>query len=341
MSKETLTWLNTMDLIGRAAVHGKAWHFSAEHQGDEPNHYDGFIPREDVVRRLFNWSAVAEPMYRLNMTTDGVGYDEVPGRKLIVRSDTGHVMAATTNSYEIHQYEDALLNVVGDLADGELGIGSAGLLEQGGTAWVQVEMTEGITLGDDLMFPFLTAATSHSARYATQYRAGTRRVVCDNTLAGALNERGSQVVKVRHTRNSALAIADARETLGVVFAQRDAFAAEVEQLLATPFSGHDFLTAHDVLRPKPDEDAPKVSLDRWNARRDEHLTMWSSDERVAPWTGTAWGALQTFNTWEQHNRRIKGGEAVRGQKNKQRFLDGGTTAFDVKATATIRQLAGV
>lgn len=39
MSKETLHHFNTQTLIGNTEHRGTAWHYRAEHQGKEPNHY--------------------------------------------------------------------------------------------------------------------------------------------------------------------------------------------------------------------------------------------------------------------------------------------------------------
>ena len=57
MSRETLHNLNTNTLIGFADKRGTAWHYRAEAQGDESNHYPGAIPVSDVQRRLFSWHA--------------------------------------------------------------------------------------------------------------------------------------------------------------------------------------------------------------------------------------------------------------------------------------------
>ena len=52
MSEETVHDLNSSTLIGNTDARGTAWHYRAEHQGDEPNHYPGPIPVADVQRRL-------------------------------------------------------------------------------------------------------------------------------------------------------------------------------------------------------------------------------------------------------------------------------------------------
>src|SRR3954466_6274520 len=59
MSNETLQHLNTNTLIGNTDARGHAWHYRAEEQGDETDHYPGPIPVVDVERRLFSWEAVS------------------------------------------------------------------------------------------------------------------------------------------------------------------------------------------------------------------------------------------------------------------------------------------
>src|SRR3954453_23298422 len=62
MSRETLQHLNTNVLIGQTNHRGTAWHYRAEEQGAESNHYPGPIPVADVQRRLFHWQAVSRPL---------------------------------------------------------------------------------------------------------------------------------------------------------------------------------------------------------------------------------------------------------------------------------------
>lgn len=58
MSQESMIWLNSQTLIGNTLQRGNAWHYREDLQGVEPNHYEGFIPVEDVTRRLFNFSMI-------------------------------------------------------------------------------------------------------------------------------------------------------------------------------------------------------------------------------------------------------------------------------------------
>ena len=62
MSRETLSHLNTSTLIGNTDARGSAWHYRAEEQGEQSNHYPGPIPIEDVQHRLFSWTALSRPL---------------------------------------------------------------------------------------------------------------------------------------------------------------------------------------------------------------------------------------------------------------------------------------
>ncbi len=88
MSKETLQHLNTNTLIGNTENRGHAWHYRAEEQGDETNHYPGPIPVADVERRLFNWEAesrrLAVEVPTAGDTTTHLSVDGEPVRWAVV-----------------------------------------------------------------------------------------------------------------------------------------------------------------------------------------------------------------------------------------------------------------
>src|SRR4051812_43817229 len=229
MSKETAEWLNTQTLIGFTEKRGNAWHYQAALQGDEPNHYVGPVPVKDVERRLFNWEAVAIPH---TYTYQGKTYTS--NRIDIVRSDTPEVLLGVfTNKYALHQYREWLLKKVVSLLDDGLAVGSAGLLQSGGQAWVSVEVPENIETPEGVEFrPNLIAATSFNGSISSTYARTIMLPVCDNTLAAGLNEKG-QKIKFRHSKYSNIKVQDAREALQIMFSVADDFAAEVKALCAT------------------------------------------------------------------------------------------------------------
>lgn len=333
MSRETMSWLNLNTLIGYTDKRGNAWHYRQELQGIESNHYSGPVPADDVLRRLFNFRVVESPMF---VRTETGEYAEIPGRKAMMRSDNGIVLGVFKSGYQGHQYDEWLLENVANILDDELGIGSAGLLRQGGQAWVSVEMPENIQTPEGVEFrPNLLATTSFDGTLATTYKNVRTDVVCDNTREQALGEDGNQF-KVKHTKYSGLKIRDAREALQIVHTMADDFAAEIAKLCATKVSDDDFLRHMQIMIPINDETS-KIGMTNAEKKRAEIVQLYNFDNRVAPWKGTAYGVSQAYNTWNQHFKTVKKGvpRQVRNMEN----LVNGLTAKDDANVLTV--LAGV
>lgn len=328
MSRETLDWLNENTLIGFTNKRGHAWHYR---EGSN-NHYPGAVPVADVERRLFNWEAVEQPLY---VPTGHEGaMVEVLGSKAIARSDNGEVLGIFRDGYVPHQYREWLVKALADILDDDLQIGSAVLLKGGAVACVSVETPENLTTPEGVEYrPHLLAVSSFNGTIATTYKPVVTNVVCDNTMTSALREAGP-AFKVKATRNSQLRLADAREALGIVHTMADDFAEEVAKLSATPFGDKHFerlvisMTKHD---PNSKRGATMAEN-----KRDKLWELWRSDARVVEFAGTAYGAWQAVNTYQQHESPFKGGNRV--ERNMLRDLTGKTEAADVETLERILSL---
>lgn len=338
MSAETLEWLNQNVLVGYTDKRGKAWHYKAAAQGAEPNHYIGAIPVEDVIRRLFNFTLLEGDVTATAITPDGVLTTTDPNRKAIMHSGTGDILGVFKAGYTPHQYEEWLVKSVAHLLDDTLQIGSAGLLNRGAVAWVQIEVPETIVTPEGVAFrPHLLAATSADGSLSTTYKRTVTNTVCDNTMSAALGEK-SETVKVRHSRYSALKLQDARQALDIVHNIGEDFARQVAQLANVTVSDGDFARFMDRLVPMVDDKgAPKTgkALTMATNKRDALTTMYDNDNRVAPWAGTAWGVVQLVNTFEHHGGIIKGSRADR---NMLRAVNGTTEKADMATYAALTDL---
>ena len=327
MSQETYEWLNQNCLIGLTDKRGKAWHYKESAQGAEPNHYPGFIPVEEVLRRLFNFQAVSSPVLVPSLT--GFGYEEVPNKQAIRASDNGDVFGIFADGYQPHQYQEWLIENVATLisaSQGDLGIGSAVLLRNRGSACVQIEVPDSITTQDGVEFrPWLAAATSLDGSLATIYKRCVTDIVCDNTRDAALGEEGQQF-KLKHTRYSTLKLADARQALQIIFDAGEAFQVEIDRLCATTVSEAQWAKVLDALHPLPEEAGRAYSIAE--NKRLQLASLWTADPRVEPWRGTAWGVSQAFNTFNQHLATVKGANRV--ERSYTNLLSGQTGQADLK-----------
>jgi len=340
MSAETNKWLNTMTLIGNVLKRGKAWHWREAEQGDEPNHYDGFIPMDDVRRRLFHWTAEEAPVYI--KTPEGT-FRQIEDRKAVMHSETGKVFNVFSDRYNVHQYEQTLLKNLTEIIDShDLGIDSAGLLREGGKAWVQISVPENISSTAGFEFrPTLLASTAHDGSMATTYRRVIQAVVCDNTLQMALNEKTDSMVKFRHNTDASLdgSLARIREALEIIYQTAESFQHELDALTAWAVTDNQFTKLVEQVYPirlTADGAHDTHSAGKMTPKRDTLESLWRHDERVTPWKNTALGVVQAFTTANQH---VFGKQETRAQRNYNKLLNGSQFTEDALVLERLREIA--
>jgi phage/plasmid-like protein (TIGR03299 family) len=352
MSKETLEHLNTNTLIGNTEHRGTAWHYRAELQGVETNHYAGPIPVEDVQRRLFHWQAVSRPiavdvpadletMDHLNEFDVPAKWVELSDKQAICRSDNDHVMGIFSTGYTMHQYDEWLLTTVANVLDDDLSISSAGLLRQGAVAWVEVSVPQSITTPEGVEFrPNLLATTSFDGSIATTFKRTVTDVVCDNTREAALAEKG-QSYKVKHSRHSHAQLAPAREALEMVHTIAEDFAVEITRLCETIVRQDQWSKFLDEYVSRHDAQGVPLkgrALTMANNKRDALQRLYRHDHRVAPWAGTAHGVLAAVNTYEHHEGIVRG--ATRPERNMLRTVTGDFARLDRESMKVLDRVLG-
>ena len=357
MSHETIQWLNTMTLIGNTDQRGTAWHYRASNQGGESNHYPGPIPVGDVERRLFAWAAVErrvavefpatpDTMTHLGEQGEPLRWAVQTDRKAVAPDDAELVMGLFKDGYKIHQYRQWLLTNVAAILGEDLAVSSAGLLRNRAVAWVEVSVPDTITTPAGVEFrPNLLACTSFDGSLATTYQRAVQLVVCDNTMAAALGERG-QAVKVKHSRHSLTRIGDVREALAMVHETAESFTADVQRLTATSVSPLEFRQVLEHMVPIG-PDASKRARSIGLSKRQVLTQLWNFDPRVAPWKGTAFGVVQAFNTWHHHEQNGLSGDthdakrAARADRNAMRAITGETEKNDAHVVRVLADLVGL
>lgn len=340
MSKESLEWLNKNTLIGNVLKRGyKAWSYRADLQGDEPNHYDGPIPIEDVERRLFFFNAVEMPVYVGIKDDEGniIKYMEQSDRKAIVRSDNNHVMGMFKDTYTPHQFKHTLLdNVANIIDDHSLVIDSAGILRKGAIGWVAVSMPDNVqTSAGFPVRPYLLATTSHDGTIATTYKQVYNAPVCDNTLFAGLATDGNQF-KARHSKNSDMKIQSIREALDIVFTMSEDIIAEIERLSNITVTDSEWDAIVNRIIPVGEEGkVAQQSITRMQNKQDAVRSLYANDPMVTPWKGTALGVLQAFNTFQHH---VVGDNKTRSERNAMNALNGKIEQNDANVLSVINEL---
>lgn len=348
MSRETSKWLNTMTLIGQTDRRGMAWHYRIDEQehivtasGREylSNHYTGPIPVADVEDRLFAWEPASGPVMfpvLTGITETGepiYSYSEIPNKKRIYPSDDEtHTFGIFSDSYQPHGFSEWLIGNVSNILSDTLQVSSAGLLKGRAVAWVEVSVPENVLTPEGVTFrPNLLSTTSLDGTIATTLKRTVTATVCDNTLSMALCE-DSQTYKRRHTAmsNSKEEQDRARAALDLLTSSADEVSQEIARLCEWDITNTQFdeimrLSGLDPRTGKAPESKRGITIAERKA--EEIRALYRNDQRVAPWTGTAFGVLQAFNTWEHHVKATKG-DTNRAERNMLAAIKGDTDKAD-------------
>jgi len=72
-------------------------------------------------------------------------------------------------------------------------------------------------------------------------------------------------------------------------------------------------------------------------RRHDLDRLWRTDERVAPWRGTAYGVIAAVNTYEHHIAEGKP-DRSRPERNAHRAVNGSFDALDERTSKTLLRI---
>jgi len=145
-------------------------------------------------------------------------------------------------------------------------------------------------------------------------------VVCDNTLSAALNSTDASRLKIRHSRNSLNKLGKVRDALGIVHQIAETFTAQLEQLTNQLVTEHQWIRFVAAYCRTDDAKASKRALTCRAEQAEQLNRLWTSDQRVTPWRGTAYGVLAAANTYAHHYAPVRG--ATRAERNTERLVTG-------------------
>lgn len=371
MSRETRETLNRLVLVGNCDHRPMAWHNDEalrRRKGWEDNHYRGYIPMDDVIRRLFDWEAVSVPKanlvpcdkkdanffgpqgqpYRVMATGSWVkvhnGSDsnaanfEFEGiEQGLVRSDDHAHLATHGGSYRIHDYKEFLLNLQQKvIGKHKLQILGAGLLKSGLQAYVQIALPE--VIHDDAsglgFIPFMMIATSLDGSMPTTASRQSLYVVCDNTRDEALRQSANagMIFTMKHTARSVDfdKIQEMRDALKILVKTADEMVSEQRELAAQTMNRRQWIKVMEIIVPVPKEKdgATPTMIKRAQNKQDLLDATYTSDPMCRNHKGSALGGLHAANTYWTHYRTVHGDDFARHQRNIDAVIRGKVNEFD-------------
>ena len=355
MGYHSQNYYNTKCYKGNTDKTGFAWWYDQSMEDpNNPSHFAGPIPLQ-LMRNVFGWTAHESVELLAKFVIDGQEY-VVPippdQYKALGRGDwiehgipdseeqgASKILSVVSGDYGTQQLKEIFITNVADLLDGadNIVLESFGELKWGRRAFASVSVPENMMNNDSgLAFrPILTIVTSFDRTLATKYVRTFGIPVCDNTvnyeLARAGEKEGHFVL--RHSKNSAARLPEAKKVLGLLSEQADEMDKFLSDLVKAEVPEQHFIKWLDKMVPVPeikktivtvksiqgeDTQIEKVSTNAQTIalkKRDKLVEMWDRDPRVAPWKNTRLGIHQLWNVFQQYETGVKATTALGGGRD--------------------------
>ncbi len=250
-------------------------------------------------------------------------------QKVLYRSDTKAALSVVSSRYQVVQPK-AVLEFYRDLSEvSGFELETAGVLKEGKKFWALAKTgKESMLKGGDLVKGYILLATSCDGSLATTATPTTIRVVCNNTLAIAL-QGASNAIKVPHSTSfDAQAV---KKQLGIAVSQWDSFMYRMKTLSECKVKSHESLNYFlKVLCQIDNQVDPAQGLVNERALK-KVQAMYEGQGKgaeLASAKGTAWGLLNAVTEYVDHEKRARSQEYRldsawfgQGASLKQRALD--------------------
>ena len=226
-----------------------------------------------------------------------------PDQKVLFRSDTNAPLSVVSQRFQVVQPRD-ILEFYRDLTEvSGFELETAGVLKGGRKFWALARTGQTTMLkGNDESRGYVLLATACDGTLATTAQFTSIRVVCNNTLAIALNGN-SQAVKVPH--NTSFDAQAVKRQLGITVSAWDDFMYRLKALSERKVKAAE--ARNYLLRVFTEDNgkAPPYTNERAMAKA---LTLFEGAGRgaeLAAAKGTAFGLLNAVTEFVDHERRAR------------------------------------
>jgi phage/plasmid-like protein (TIGR03299 family) len=178
--------------------------------------------REAIVAAGLDWTVGLKAL----QTVDGVAVSH----RATYRESDGSILGVVGPTWRPLQNAEAFSFFDPFVTSGEARLDTAGSLSEGRRVWILAQLNKDpsviVPRSDDVVRKFVLLSNSHDGSLAIKVGFTPIRVVCANTLAMAHDSRKSNLLRIRHTKNSVDALEAVRDAMNLV---NQAFEATADQ----------------------------------------------------------------------------------------------------------------
>ncbi len=286
--------VETMAYVGATPWHGLG------------NHLEEQQPLEVWAKQAgMDWSILEAPVRFMTGDEQTSSIRTFADNKVLYRSDTNAPLSVVSQRYQVVQPRE-ILEFYRDLTEvSGFELETAGVLKGGRKIWALAKTGQSMSLrGNDVTNGYLLLATACDGTLATTAQFTSIRVVCNNTLAVALNGQG-QAVKVPH--NTTFDAQAVKKQLGVSVAAWDDFMYRLKTLSERKVKS----TEVDKFYAKVFGDAAmkgQASMQSFERTMAKAKTLFEGQglgSGLSSAKGTAFGLLNSVTEFVDHQRKAR------------------------------------
>lgn len=208
---------------------GRPWHNLGTPVSDD------MTPEEMMIAAGLNWEVDKFPMFaEVKVGTDPETGEDIVKRVLankeaLIRTSDQRLLSEVGKGWKPCQNAEAFDFFVDFVKAGDMMMDTAGALREGELVWALASVNDSFELfGGDKVNGYLLFSNPHQYGKSIDIKFVMERVVCSNTLAVALTERGQPSIKINHRRQ--FDAEKVKEILGIGHNKLDKFKAAAEFL---------------------------------------------------------------------------------------------------------------
>lgn len=243
-----------------------------------------------------------------NIFAQGIGAP-LPDVKALIADDDGRYLATVGRDYGVVQFAEMAKTVL-QAAEGTGAIfNTGGLLgDNGARGWLLAELP-GVSRvkGDDVLKRYMLAYSGHDGRTATSLVSTDVRVVCRNTLAMAMGERGGFRVTIRHTANAPAYVMEAGRAIKGIMQASGKLEAWGNLAADRRMTGPEVVSVLEALHPVPvatESERATSRIERVEAIHSKILDLYERHE-FRETAGTAWALFNAAQAFAEHFAPVK------------------------------------
>ncbi len=232
---------------------------------------------------------------------------DIENRFGVQRKTDGEILGVVGKTWKPVQNAEGfqILQDIMELERDQVWIEAAGALDGGREVWVLAHLAEDLFIAGEQISQYILFTNGHNGRKSVTAAITDVRVVCQNTLAMAL-EMTPRILRVRHTVHAGKRLTEAKHLLGLRSLRAEALAKQGEWMANEAMDDVQFEKFLDQLMTLPtDDEGSSPARTMMEGRRETLTHLYRTADNLGDIRGTRWGVYNAVVEYADYHRRFE------------------------------------